>query len=290
MEETNRKESPEGMNQDAFAILVKAAIGNRTQQQFAEACGVNPSTITRILQKSNRGASRPGLLQAIADNAAPESGVTLEALRQANGLLHRAMSYQELMASGYIKKVQATILNELLARGAEVRLGQSSYYINKAITFCPDIFVITDAAGEKGGIWLFELLFPCTTSNPIHEFDNHAKIASEGARFYRSKTIDTIGNFLLASMNPPEQTHPMRFSIVTAEPVVYSKAVEEFGETCVSTDISIILVNLTTGKVVSEWVLPKYCGETIDSYFMTTQPIEDVKGKSKMYINDMEDI
>ena len=55
-------------------------------------------------------------------------------------------------------------------------------------------------------------------------------------------------------------------------------------------NLSIILVNLTTGKVSAEYVLPKYCGKTADSYFMTIKPIEDIERENKMNINDMEDI
>jgi len=74
-------------DQDKLAELTLAAIGARTKQQFAMLCGVQPSTISRLINKSNKGASTEELIQAIAKNAAPESGVTLDALMKANGMV-----------------------------------------------------------------------------------------------------------------------------------------------------------------------------------------------------------
>ena len=73
------------VDKEKFAGLLLVAKGNRTMKTFALECGVNPSTFTRITQMTNKGASSQELIEAIATHADPKSGVTLEALADANG-------------------------------------------------------------------------------------------------------------------------------------------------------------------------------------------------------------
>ena len=73
------------VDKDLFAELLVAAKGNRTMKAFAEACGVQPSTFTRIAKKQNKGASSMLMLQAIAENASEDCDVTIAKLAEANG-------------------------------------------------------------------------------------------------------------------------------------------------------------------------------------------------------------
>lgn len=71
---------------DKLAELVGRAKGKRTTTEFAEACGVNASTISRILNKKLSGPCSDELIVAIAVNAAPGSKVRFRDLLDAHGL------------------------------------------------------------------------------------------------------------------------------------------------------------------------------------------------------------
>ena len=89
--------------------MLLLAKGDRTMQEFARDCGANPSTFTRIMQKANKGASSPELLEAIAENAAAESGVTLNALAEANGYVLTENANMKLRA--YFENSEMLIRN-----------------------------------------------------------------------------------------------------------------------------------------------------------------------------------
>ena len=72
---------------ETLADLTKRAKGDeRSINEFARVCGVSPSTISRLINKKNTTPNKDSLIKAIADNAVPESGVTLDMLLQAHGL------------------------------------------------------------------------------------------------------------------------------------------------------------------------------------------------------------
>ena len=64
---------------ETLADLTKRAKGDeRSINEFARVCGVSPSTISRLINKKNTTPNKDSLIKAIADNAVPESGVTLD--------------------------------------------------------------------------------------------------------------------------------------------------------------------------------------------------------------------
>ena len=104
----------------ALAALLNRAKGDRTLKEFAGFCNVNPSTLTRIMQQTNRGSSTLELITAIADNAAPESGVMVDALLNANGYTRiYSPSSMPAYANHAEAMVRSAILNELLFRNAD---------------------------------------------------------------------------------------------------------------------------------------------------------------------------
>lgn len=72
---------------EALSQLVLAAKGNMTMKKFANKCGVNTSTISRIINMKMETVCSDEVILAISENAAAESGVTLEALLAANGMV-----------------------------------------------------------------------------------------------------------------------------------------------------------------------------------------------------------
>lgn len=82
-----------------MAELTARAKGNRSLVEFADACGLNMSTLSRIINMKNTGPSVDDVLARIARNADPESGVTIEDLLEASGKerIEGGMSAQETM-------------------------------------------------------------------------------------------------------------------------------------------------------------------------------------------------
>ena len=78
-------EKTHDMDSEEFANLLHLAIGNRSAKEFALLCGVHPSNFTRIKNQAIRRACSPKLLKLIAENADPESGITIEKLAASNG-------------------------------------------------------------------------------------------------------------------------------------------------------------------------------------------------------------
>ena len=71
---------------EALIDLVAAAMGKRSQRQFASDLGVNVSSVSRILSGKVSEVSDI-LLAKIAANADPASGVTIEKLMAAQGMV-----------------------------------------------------------------------------------------------------------------------------------------------------------------------------------------------------------
>lgn len=72
---------------EALSQLVLRAKGGRSMNDFANDCEVNASTISRIINMKNTTTCSDEVLVAISKAADPESGVTLEQLLAANGMV-----------------------------------------------------------------------------------------------------------------------------------------------------------------------------------------------------------
>ena len=256
-------------DKDRLAELVLAARGDRTSQQFAADCGVNPSTFTRILKKMNKGSSKDDLIYAIAENAAPGSGVTLDELMHANG-----MTKQEhgIMRGSIMEKLEATVeqilFRELLARGASIRRGNIRYNVSKTLSIRPDILLLTDAlkeyTEEEESVWLMEVMSPALRSRA-----DKGQYNEDRRRIFQVRQIafQKMSRYSFASMGSIDLFRPAKFSLITTEKEVYDDLVEEFREMNVPTNISLIYLDLDIGTVVDEFVLPRSDGSTIPSYF-----------------------
>lgn len=254
-----------GMDKDKFAELLKRARGDRTMKGFSEICGVNPSTFTRIIQKVNKGSSSTELLEAIAENAAPNSGVTIEALADANGYtVERDWGIKALkltiMGSNIEILVRNVLVQELLDRNAEVRMGNIRYNFSKTMALSPDALIMTDAFGNKDEVWFIDCI--ATT------IDTKAKSINRSS--LKRMVFDRLSRFVFISMNKIEVFRPSRFSLVFFDREIYNLVVEEFSETLVSTYISLILIDTLNSTIVEEFVLPQITGDAPESYFMTT--------------------
>ena len=262
------------IDKDKFAELLITAKGGRTMKDFAELCGANPSTFTRIIQKTNKGSSSTELIEAIAKQAIPQSGVTIEALADANGYVvekDNGIKAAKLSARGINTEilVRNVLVQELLDRDAEVRMGNIRYNFGKTLALSPDALIMTNAFGKKDEVWFVDSI---TTTLDINE--NGTKKFS-----IKRMAFDRISRFTLISMNKYETFRPTHFSLVVFDTDVYEMLIDEFAETNVPTVISIILIDTINSTIAQEFVLPHFTEGIQDSYFMTTQRVhkDDLK-------------
>lgn len=261
------------VNKELFAELLNAARGGRTMKDFADACGVNPSTLTRIMQKANKGASSTELLEAIAEHAAPNSGVTLDELAQANGYtLESDDGIKARKVSSYLDNSEALIRNilvqGLLDRGADVRMGRIRYTFSKSLSLSPDALLMTNAFGQEDEVWFSDsLLAVPRMTRP----DDHPIVKSR----VKQMAFEKLARFVFISMNKVDLFRPTRYSLVVFDREMYDIIVEEFAETIVPTDISIIRIDSLNGCIADEFMLPHQTKGNQDSYFMSTAVVSD---------------
>lgn len=256
------------MDKDKFAELLNAAKGARTMKDFSEICGVNPSTFTRIIQKANKGSSSTELLEAIAENAIPNSGVTIEALADANGYtVERDWGIKALklttMGTNIETLVRNVLVQELLDRNAEVRMGNIRYNFGKTMALSPDALIMTDAFGKKDEVWFVDSI--ATTMD--------MKTKSINKTTLKRMAFDRLSRFVFISMNKIELFRPSRFSLVFFDKDIFNLIVEEFSETLVPTYITLILIDTLNSTISDEFVLPQVADETQESYFLTTPAV-----------------
>lgn len=262
-----------GIDKDRFADLLLAAKGERTMQEFAKACNVNPSTFTRIMQKTNKGASSPELLEAIAQNAASESGVSIDALAEANGYdLSQDTNIKALKLQTHIENTEILIRNvlvqALVSRGEEVRMGNIRYNFSKSLALSPDALIMTNAFGRNNEVWFVDSIL--ATPRIAHD-TNHPINKSRAKQI----AFDKFSRFVFISMNTVRLFRPSRFSLVVLDPEVFDIIVDEFGDTNVPTDISVILIDTLNNRLVNEYMLPHVTEGHRSSYFMTTKKCID---------------
>lgn len=251
------------INRDRFAELLIAAKGERTMKDFAKLCNVNPSTFTRISKKANKGASSIELIQAIAAHAAPNSGVTLEALAEANGytLTQKASDDTSPDSADTIPKTMTRdiLVQALLDRGAEVRLGNIRYPFSKSMSLHPDALIMTNAFGSNDEIWMVDTL---TISGSRINAD---PLAMKSA--IKQKAFNFLSRFTFISMNKVELFRPTKYSMVTYDRFIFEVIVDEFRETNVPTDISVICLDPDSKCVVQEFIFPQFSGIIRPSIF-----------------------
>lgn len=82
-------------NSELLIQLIRNAQGNRSLNQFAQACEIDSGNLSRILNNKNKQAPKPETLRKIANNAL--NGVTYEDLMSAAG--HISLEGAEKRAS-----------------------------------------------------------------------------------------------------------------------------------------------------------------------------------------------
>lgn len=222
--------------------LIKAAMGKRSQRKFAEDLGVNVSSISRILSGKVSEVSDM-LLAKIAANADPDSGVTLEALMDAQGMVVAESRAQ--LASKFEENCRRVIADTLLQKGYTVAyLEEPQRYASRYLC---DFEIRTNAV--KGERWLFEVkMYSQYSILPTGVGSSRIWLDSAMAAYYRGENIG-------------------RVSLVVDHRAIFEQMKERLKEAPIRDEISVILISVGAGKVIDEFVAPMNDGESPEFTF-----------------------
>lgn len=215
---------------ETLISLIKAAMGKRSQRKFADDMDVNVSSISRILGGKVTEVSDI-LLAKIAAYADPDSGVTLEQLMQAQGI-EKVRNFSEL-ESRFESSCRRIMADELLKKGFSVSYPQGSLDVRKAREEF-DFQLITDAVGNDGR-WLVEvktLVIDKLQSGRFQSWINRAM-----AVYYRGEKVG-------------------RISMAVEDKLMFEQIKSRLSEFTIPDEISVLLVSVSRGAILDEYVAP----------------------------------
>lgn len=254
-------------DRDKLAELVLRAKGEgRTMKQFAQACGVNPSTLSRIVNKKTSSANSDALIDAIYKNAAPESGITLELLLDAHGMVPKLRNgrTKRFELSLLEKDIQDVMFEELITRGFTVGLPKKTI-VHSALNYPhkTDYAVYTDALGGTKELWEFEI-WTLAFQESYTERDVQKQVMK-----IRQKILVCLGMMYMNEMDCK------RLSFLITEEEVYQKTVESLENCKIPKEISLIHVNLEEHRMEKEYRMPLLSGEDSPSILDTPRMIQE---------------
>ena len=256
---------------EKIAELTAAAKGRRTAAAFAEACGVDAATISRILNVRLKKNLSDDVVAAIAVNAADSSGVFFRELLDAHGLAipsaaGKTEAEQEQLYTDYLdqvrssvdmarqtkadppayrktrrellaERVQDTVVNYLVRAGYQVALAPDNELMETLDIPVFADFIIETNALEKEGLsrWGF--------------------IVSESVGRNFQNLLENV--FGCAYLNRPAKDG-MRVTIVTTDEVnFYSMREETLANLTIPDSISILLIHPRISRIEAEFVIKR---------------------------------
>ena len=264
--------------------LVLLAKGGRSMNDFAKDCEVNTSTISRIINMKNTTACSDEVLISISKAADPSSGVTLDKLLAANGMVKMVPTTEEgavvspiqitysvaddkkpkrfleyasalgdtfkSMETRYAEGSRETLQNALLLAGYSVELlGHEKIIWPRNKQFYADFAIWTNALQDEGiDMWLFD-----------------CKSYTTGIGRGTISSMNRL--FGMAYLDSPRE-HGIKVSIVVNHSLMIEQARECFAGYKIRDFFSFILVDPLERKVLDEFCIPRIDG-TEQSVFKT---------------------
>ena len=241
--------------------LTSRSRGRRTVTEFAGQCGVNASTMSRIINGKISSPISDELLVAIAANADPDSGVTFKDLLSAHGIAMKDagesdVDYESLLrqkmaelsintgamglttfsgrgASQLEQNAREIIQNDLLNKGFNVSVERGVDLLEGVMfPYIADFVIVTEAV-EGDGLqkWAFDVI-----SNPSRNIIAH---------------LDRI--FASAYLDSPS-AKGIKMSIVTFDRPTFYKLMDELQGRRIPDCISAMLLDARDRSVQYEYI------------------------------------
>lgn len=252
-------------DKESLSRLVEMAKGDRSLNDFAKACGLNPSSLSRLINKKNIGASSDSVIAVIALNASPESGVTVEQLLAAHGLepvdenrlisphealmmlvqsssdesvhlmhLENAAEKDQNRSAIQIKVCMEAIMKSLLQNGYSIGMSKDVTVMRGPLyDYTADFVIETNALYSEGlNKWAF----------------SYIKRQGIGIVF------DATSFFAGAFMDSPS-ARGIKFSFVTDDESSFYYFKKCYRQICIPERMSILLVDPKTKEVNAEFIM-----------------------------------
>ena len=221
------------VDQDELINLVIRAKGPRSMRQFADDMDVNVSSVSRIINGKVSEIS-DSLLAKIASNADPNSGVTLEQLMAAQGIVEQ--KDKRSLGARYEEDCRRIVADELLSRGYSVSYSKKETRIRTGMIF--DFEITTDAIPNGGGRWLIEAKMMTEHSRyPVGIGRSMIWLNSAMAAYYQGETVG-------------------RISLIVDHRAGFEQIKERLSQLRLADEISVILISTKQRKILEEYVAP----------------------------------
>ena len=269
-------------DKDRLAELVVRAKGPElSMSQFAKKCEVNPSTLSRIVNKKTSGKNSDALIFNIAENADPNSGVTFEMLMSAHGMKKRNLNgkvdTEEYRA--FEKNAADLVLSEIMKRGYKVQVPMTPQVYNALnYHYRPDWEIATDAVTSDNtmGQWLFEFWTMLGTEQQA--------IRKQTIKL-RQKLLMVLGLYYM------DEVKADKLSFVVFNRKFYKLLKDTLEGICVKPWITIMLFDMEQAQFIEEFTFLSPDGSVRDSNMKismneecddyTDDLFEDINGRNQ---------
>lgn len=269
-------------DKDRLAELVVRAKGPElSMSQFAKKCEVNPSTLSRIVNKKTTGKNSDALIFNIAENADPNSGVTFEMLMSAHGMKKRNLNgkvdTEEYRA--FEKNAADLVLSEIMKRGYKVQVPMTPQVYNALnYHYRPDWEIATDAVTSDNtmGQWLFEFWTMLGTEQQA--------IRKQTIKL-RQKLLMVLGLYYM------DEVKADKLSFVVFNRKFYKLLKDTLEGICVKPWITIMLFDMEQAQFIEEFTFLSPDGNVRDSNMKismneecddyTDDLFEDINGRNQ---------
>ena len=241
-------------NHEMLAKLTKRAMGDRTTTAFAKICNTSLPTMSRFVNGQSKSAMSDALILAIAENADSDSGVTLELLQEANGILVKSPEDKRTVDAPsygmvFEKTAREIVLNELALEGFVVKISNQPDRMSSI--YVPDFEIETDALAEFGiKSWQFEVLF--TNNGPL----NIKRIDDKLSRIFAGAYLN------------PSKYEATKITLITDSIETFNYVVDRYKDYTIPHAVSVVLIEVAVRKAIDEFQIPM-TNENFDKLILT---------------------
>ena len=243
-------------NRKLIADIIQERRGIRSAASYAADIGLNPTRISRIVNRNYSNALDMNILCKLADG----DEKYFERLLAANGMLSPEEQARKSMRSDMTarmsvfsemeNKANTIFVSELLSRGLILKQITPALDVESRVAaniLFDSAYVVTDKDGSSIK-WYFEYLVPVNIMNR----------SNESVHFDRARVVKTFRNrahILLIDAWEPERMKNCKFSFVFFEERSMAVFEELIVKEKLNNRFSLILIDLDASKVKKEVVL-----------------------------------
>jgi len=223
-----RINEPKIVDKETMIELVNKIKGPQSIRKFAEDIKVSPSAISRILSGKTTNLSDE-MLAKLAAYANPDSGITLEKLLEAQGMVKRSSAKDVI--KDFENECRRIFLDELFQNGFHVHSVKS-----KEDSLSPgpfDFEICTDALSGMLDRWLIKCV---PTHRPLP--------------LYSRRWFDSAAAFYYKGFEAS------RLSLMIDNENIYDQLTDKLSAITIPDEISIILVSVPQKRILKEYIVP----------------------------------